>query len=130
MHSNSTVSFSLAVAVAQIGLMRSGHLLAEESPHNLLALYGLSSLEDVFLKLCMKDMGAGKHPAAPVVATISTGAHAYAAGHDNPVFSPGYGANPDAAPAAEMDHHNEDDDEDHKNLAQLSIVSSRVPSPA
>lgn len=35
--------------------MRSGRLLAEQSPENLLRMYGLSSLEDVFLKLCMTD---------------------------------------------------------------------------
>ncbi|EFX84768.1 ABC protein, subfamily ABCH [Daphnia pulex] len=38
-----------------IGLMRSGRLLAEDSPENLLRDYNLSSLEDVFLKLCMAD---------------------------------------------------------------------------
>lgn len=38
-----------------IGMMRSGRLLAEESPENLLKDYRLPSLEDVFLKLCMKD---------------------------------------------------------------------------
>ena len=36
-------------------MMRSGHLLAEKSPHNLLTTYGLRSLEDVFLKLCVKE---------------------------------------------------------------------------
>ncbi|KAK4007658.1 hypothetical protein OUZ56_012811 [Daphnia magna] len=40
-----------------IGMMRSGRLLTEESPENLLRMYALSSLEDVFLKLCMKDNG-------------------------------------------------------------------------
>lgn len=35
----------------QIGLMRSGRLLAEESPHVLLSMYGCQSLEEVFLKL-------------------------------------------------------------------------------
>lgn len=35
--------------------MRSGRLLAEESPDTLLANYNLPTLEDVFLKLCMKD---------------------------------------------------------------------------
>lgn len=35
--------------------MRSGRLLAEESPDTLLAQYNLPTLEDVFLKLCMKD---------------------------------------------------------------------------
>ena len=36
-------------------MMRSGRLLVEESPENLLGHHRLSSLEDVFLKLCMKD---------------------------------------------------------------------------
>ena len=93
-----------------------------------------ANLEDVFLKLCMKDVGAGKHATAPVVSTISNG-HAYPAigqpdGHDNPVFAQSYGANPDAitSAAADIDHHhaNEDDDEEHKNLAQLSIVSGQL----
>lgn len=35
--------------------MRSGRLLAEESPATMLAHYNLPTLEDVFLKLCMKD---------------------------------------------------------------------------
>jgi hypothetical protein len=35
--------------------MRSGRLLAEDSPENLLRDFNLSSLEDVFLKLCMTD---------------------------------------------------------------------------
>ena len=35
--------------------MRNGKLLAEDSPLQLLSIYGLESLEDVFLKLCIKD---------------------------------------------------------------------------
>lgn len=35
--------------------MRSGHLLVEESPKILLYSHGLDSLEDVFLKLCVKS---------------------------------------------------------------------------
>ena len=35
--------------------MRSGKLLAQDSPQNLLSTYSLDSLEDVFLQLCMKD---------------------------------------------------------------------------
>lgn len=35
--------------------MRSGRLLAEDSPDKLLAHYNLSSLEDVFLKLCINQ---------------------------------------------------------------------------
>jgi hypothetical protein len=38
-------------------MMRSGRLLTEESPENLLRDYNLPSLENVFLKLCMKDEG-------------------------------------------------------------------------
>lgn len=35
--------------------MRSGRLLAEDSPQNLLSMHNLNSLEDVFLKLCIKE---------------------------------------------------------------------------
>jgi hypothetical protein len=35
--------------------MRSGRLLAEDSPENLLRDYNLTSLENVFLELCMKN---------------------------------------------------------------------------
>ena len=38
-----------------VGLMRNGKLLAEESPLQLLTIYGLVTLEQVFLKLCVKD---------------------------------------------------------------------------
>ncbi|KAK0087540.1 hypothetical protein PV325_000790 [Microctonus aethiopoides] len=38
-----------------IGLMRSGRLLAEESPRALLTMYNCPSLEDVFLKLSKKQ---------------------------------------------------------------------------
>nr|QBM06390.1 ATP-binding cassette sub-family H-like protein 2 [Daphnia magna] len=38
-----------------IGLMRSGRLLTEDSPENLLQKYALFSLEDVFLRLCTQD---------------------------------------------------------------------------
>lgn len=36
--------------------MRSGKLLAEESPHVLLSMYGCTSLEEVFLKLSRKQV--------------------------------------------------------------------------
>ncbi|KAI9558878.1 ABC protein [Daphnia sinensis] len=38
-----------------IGLMRSGRLLVQDSPENLLNNFRAPSLEDVFLKLCIKD---------------------------------------------------------------------------
>ncbi|XP_044262651.1 ABC transporter G family member 20 isoform X2 [Tribolium madens] len=44
-----------------IGLMRSGKLLAEESPHVLLSMYGCQSLEEVFLKLSRKQGQAGQN---------------------------------------------------------------------
>lgn len=125
----------------QIGLMRSGHLLAEESPHNLLSVHNLTSLEDVFLKLCMKDMNrtnrngeevSAATSTAPVVAVTngSAGGKNYPAipgqgGHDNPAFAQSFN-NPDAV-TADVDHGEDhqptDPDDDHKNLAQLSIVS-------
>ena len=36
--------------------MRCGRLLVEDSPENLIRDYGLPSLEDVFLKVCLKDI--------------------------------------------------------------------------
>lgn len=36
--------------------MRSGKLLAEESPHVLLSMYGCTSLEEVFLKLSREQV--------------------------------------------------------------------------
>ena len=56
--------------------MRSGVLLAEESPQTLLSMYGLSSLEDVFLELCMKgqlppDDRLAEKDVAPSLQTIS-----------------------------------------------------------
>ncbi|XP_056644234.1 ABC transporter G family member 20 isoform X2 [Diorhabda sublineata] len=42
-----------------IGLMRSGRLLAEESPQVLLTMYQCTSLEDVFLKLSRKQVQVG-----------------------------------------------------------------------
>ncbi|XP_037295917.1 ABC transporter G family member 20 isoform X1 [Manduca sexta] len=42
-----------------IGLMRSGRLLAEESPQALLTMYSCISLEDVFLKLSRKQAHEG-----------------------------------------------------------------------
>ena len=38
-----------------VGLMRNGRLLAEDSPSQLLNIYGMNTLEDVFLRLCVRD---------------------------------------------------------------------------
>lgn len=38
-----------------VGMMRSGVILSEDAPENLMKCYGCSSLEDVFLKLCIID---------------------------------------------------------------------------
>ncbi|XP_017780576.1 PREDICTED: ABC transporter G family member 20 isoform X1 [Nicrophorus vespilloides] len=52
-----------------IGLMRSGKLLAEESPSRLLTMYNCSSLEEVFLKLSRKQGQANAPtPALPAEA--------------------------------------------------------------
>ena len=37
-------------------MMRSGRLLVEDSPKNLLVFHEMTTLEDVFLKLCIKDV--------------------------------------------------------------------------
>lgn len=41
-----------------VGLMRDGHLLAEANPEHLINQHNALTLEDVFLKLCVKDMHA------------------------------------------------------------------------
>nr|QST15012.1 ABCH-like protein [Diaphanosoma celebensis] len=132
-----------------IGLMRSGHLLAEESPQALLSLHNMSSLEDVFLKLCMKDRmpskrlpGAG---VAPIVQTISDGKTSAGieangavtdGGVDNPAFLQQENLHSSASSSSATDDASSDgkDDEDdgemandgnvanNKALSQLSIV--------
>ena len=42
-----------------VGLMRNGKLLAEDSPMQLLNIYSLNTLEEVFLKLCVKEESQG-----------------------------------------------------------------------
>lgn len=42
--------------------MRGGKLLAEESPHVLLSMYGCQSLEEVFLKLSRKQVQSNAPP--------------------------------------------------------------------
>ena len=62
--------------------MRSGRLLAEDSPENLLRGYNLSSLEDVFLKLCMTDCGSEESTTATRVQSL----HQLSRGIDNVAF--------------------------------------------
>ncbi|XP_065560210.1 ABC transporter G family member 20-like isoform X2 [Artemia franciscana] len=61
-----------------IGMMRSGRLLAEESPQTLLSIYNLPSLEDVFLRLCMVDVSSKNN--AATISVITDGV-------DNPAFA-------------------------------------------
>jgi len=130
-----------------IGLMRSGILLAEECPQTLLSLHGLSSLEDVFLKLCMKDRMPPNHRlagkgVAPLVQTISDGkaqgapdsAATADGGVDNPAFIQQEHLHSSSSSAttddASSDGKDEDDDGEmahngnanNKALSQLSIV--------
>lgn len=46
--------------------MRSGRLLAEESPRVLLSMYNCQSLEEVFLKLSRKQGADGQPQEGPV----------------------------------------------------------------
>jgi len=54
--------------------MRSGRLLAEDSPANLLKVNQCLTLEDVFLKLCMRDKSTNNAiiPVHPVDTTTTT----------------------------------------------------------
>lgn len=51
-------------------MMRSGRLLVEESPDSLLNRYQLPSLEEVFLKLCIKDRGNSRNEQLTEVANV------------------------------------------------------------
>ncbi|KAJ1525309.1 hypothetical protein ONE63_010131 [Megalurothrips usitatus] len=67
-----------------IGLMRQGTLLAEDSPDRLLARYGCHSMEDVFLKLSLRQQRA-----LAVVAATAAAAAADLAEADGEAASPG-----------------------------------------
>ena len=72
--------------------MRSGSLLAEESPHNLLAIHSLHSLEDVFLKLCMKNDNENvghpmNDPSTLGLSSTSNRTMNIYRGEDNPTFN-------------------------------------------
>ena len=73
-------------------MMRSGRLLTEDSPDDLLRHYNLSSLENVFLKLCMNDEGKSQieqrsEPLAnAVMGCTATRAQQHPIGHDNMAY--------------------------------------------
>ncbi|XP_059611334.1 ABC transporter G family member 23 isoform X2 [Phlebotomus argentipes] len=72
-----------------IGLMRSGRLLAEESPQVLLSMYRCQSLEDVFLKLSRKQGANGAVATTEpmnISNNISLSALAFGSKKDNPVY--------------------------------------------
>jgi hypothetical protein len=52
-------------------MMRSGFLLAEDSPQNLLNKHNLVSLEDVFLKLCVKQQVQNRDLSVASLATTN-----------------------------------------------------------
>lgn len=110
-----------------IGLMRSGRLLAEESPDALLLRHNMTSLEDVFLTLCRKDGNQSneddgesnanrssmrhrqRKPAA--VTNGKNPASGFHQGVDNPAFAQNFNR-PDALPG--------DDDKDASNYDHKS----------
>lgn len=70
-----------------IGLMRSGRLLAEESPQVLLNMYGCQNLEEVFLKLSREQGQANVTDQMAIRGNISMAALAFGSkGKDNPVY--------------------------------------------
>uniref|UniRef100_A0A336LJ08 CSON007168 protein n=1 Tax=Culicoides sonorensis TaxID=179676 RepID=A0A336LJ08_CULSO len=69
-----------------IGLMRSGRLLAEESPQVLLSMYRCQNLEDVFLKLSRKQGQSVTPSELNISNNISLSALAFGNKKDNPVY--------------------------------------------
>lgn len=70
-----------------IGLMRSGHLLAEESPSVLLSMYKCLSLEEVFLKLSRIQSQKGELTQVNFSNNISLHTMAFGSKKDNPSSS-------------------------------------------
>lgn len=68
-------------------MMRSGRLLAEESPENLLKDYRLPTLEDVFLKLCMKDKDDGGLTSTTPKDNFAASRKPHSGGLDNLAFN-------------------------------------------
>ena len=61
---NHTFKIQYSLKSLQIGLMRNGKLLAQESPSQLMARHNSSSLEEIFLQLSQKqrlDMSGENH---------------------------------------------------------------------
>ena len=50
------LTINIRILNQQVSMMRSGRLLVEDSPKNLLVFHEMTTLEDVFLKLCIKDV--------------------------------------------------------------------------
>lgn len=69
-----------------IGLMRSGRLLAEESPQSLLTKYRCSNLEEVFLKLSRKQTNTNDTANELNVSNLSLSALAFGNKKDAPVY--------------------------------------------
>lgn len=53
-------------------MMRSGRLLVEQSPNNLLSHFQLPSLEEVFLKLCIKDRNDGRKEQLTAISKVTS----------------------------------------------------------
>ncbi|KAI9556290.1 ABC protein [Daphnia sinensis] len=71
-----------------IGMMRSGRLLAEDSPENLLHSCTLRSLEAVFLQLCMKDYSYPHTEVVNSTSGVSLEVQQLSGGIDNVGFEP------------------------------------------
>lgn len=69
-----------------IGLMRSGRLLAEESPQSLLTHYRCTNLEDVFLKLSRKQGTTNNAVNELNISNLSLSALAFGNKKDAPVY--------------------------------------------
>lgn len=76
---------SISISKRQIGLMRSGRLLAEESPAALLATYRCKNLEDVFLQLSRKQ-GTTNAVNELNISNLSLSALAFGNKKDAPVY--------------------------------------------
>lgn len=93
---------SLAQFNLQIGLMRNGKLLAEDSPTNLMNKYNTSILEEIVVQLCLRDEAKQPEEEAEVILNSSAASQRTTSAHSNnasllkfPVQAPDLNSIPD-----------------------------------
>lgn len=71
-HNIITCRFSIRILYVQVGLMRNGILLGEDSPENIMEMFNCTTLEDAFLQLCTKQGDLDKEDTIQTTGNFTT----------------------------------------------------------